>query len=466
MPSQFGGVAVDSSDSSGSKFGGIPVEDNSHALQDRAKASTGSAVGDALAGIGSGAIGTLLGAYHLVRMIPGVGDKLPAPNDFMQAVATAPDTLAGHLGRMAENVGEFAIPAETVAGATKGASLVVRAAAQGGTAAGVRAAQTGGDVGQSADAGALGVAGPIVGDLAGLAASKAAEIIKNNPGLSKALSKLIPDVVGIASPRAGNVLRVASRAAAAFKPEVETAAADPLLDGIAQGFKYKDYASAPPDAKIIIERLAKASKEAPIPRAPRAAAAPIENPTPEAAAPPPQPAEPAYRPPVTFVPGGPVRPPLASPEQANVIAIDQAMGKLRNSFTPPSDAVPPSASVAPAAPESSAPVAAEPKSEMEDLLERSLNNEKVTEQAKAELNDHLKMEAMKKTADIIDRNQTQRALKLGRFLQDYGIQPDHIERMTPEEWQQVGYVAEVPNPSETTIQKTKDLLNMGHDVSK
>lgn len=104
---------------------------------------------------------------------------------------------------------------------------------------------------------------------------------------------------------------------------------------------------------------------------------------------------------------------------------------------------------------------AEPKSEMEDLLERSLNDEKVTEQAKAELNDHLKMEALQKTAQIIDKNQTARALKLGRFLQDYGFTPEHIQTMSPEDWAKVGDVAEVTNPSETTIQKTKDLLNMG-----
>lgn len=107
------------------------------------------------------------------------------------------------------------------------------------------------------------------------------------------------------------------------------------------------------------------------------------------------------------------------------------------------------------------PLTAEPKSELEDLLERSLNNEKVTEQAKAELSEHLKLESLKKTVDIIDRNQTQRALKLGRFLQDHAIQPEHIERMTPEEWQSVGALAEVDSPSATTIQKTKDLLKMG-----
>ncbi len=238
-------------------------------------------------------------------------------------------------------------------------------------------------------------------------------------------------------------------------------AADPLLDDFAQRIGYKDFNSAPADAQKSLQALFKASQEAP---GRTVAAIPLSRPAyapPQASSILAQPADPApaapYRPPVTFVGGRPVRPPLANPSQENEQAIQAAMERLRALGAAPPVAVEPAAGVSP---EVAAP-AAEPKTELEDLLERSLNGEKVAEQAKAELNDHLKLEALKKTESIIDKHQTTRALKLGRFLQDYGIPTEHIEKMTPEEWQQVGSVAEVENPSATTIEKTKALLKMG-----
>lgn len=204
------------------------------------------------------------------------------------------------------------------------------------------------------------------------------------------------------------------------------------LDGIAQGFKYKDFASAPGDAQRMIQNISDAMKRpapTPMPRAPVAPQAPV-SPVP-AAAPPAAPVPyVSPNPPETIVAGRPLRAPLRSPAQPEVEA--------------------------PAA----APSAVG-KTEMESLLEKSLEDPQVADQAKAELADHLRMESLKKGASIIDRNQTQRALKLGRFLQNYAITPEHIASMTPEEWSQVGELAEVPKPSATTIQKVKDLYQMG-----
>lgn len=131
-------------------------------------------------------------------------------------------------------------------------------------------------------------------------------------------------------------------------------------------------------------------------------------------------------------PAGPVRPPLAQQPVA-------------------------------AAPVAETP-AVQPKTDLEDLLEKSLKDPHIADAAKAELDQHLKDEGLKKAGDIIDRNQTKRALKLGRFLQDYGITPEHIESMTPEEWAQVGEVAEVPKPSAITVQKVKELMQMGRSA--
>lgn len=110
----------------------------------------------------------------------------------------------------------------------------------------------------------------------------------------------------------------------------------------------------------------------------------------------------------------------------------------------------------------------EPKSDLESQLEKSLGLEpnELSEFAtavNAEVDQHLKQEAAKKTAEIVDSHQTKRALKLGKFLQEHEVPLDHIERMTDEDWHTVGELADVKKPSATTIQKTKDLLNMGRE---
>lgn len=153
----------------------------------QAQQSTGSIPGDALAGVGAGAIHTILGAYKLVRMIPGVGDKLPPPSEFIDALGVSPDTIAGHVGNFAEQLGEFMIPASKAAKITEGAGLITRAAAQAAAAGATRAAQTGGDAGQTGTAMALGAAGPVVGDTIALGRK-----VLSDPGVSAAALKFIP----------------------------------------------------------------------------------------------------------------------------------------------------------------------------------------------------------------------------------------------------------------------------------
>lgn len=149
----------------------------------------------------------------------------------------------------------------------------------------------------------------------------------------------------------------------------------------------------------------------------------------------------------------PVETPAPQPQAAPASPVVSA-GPIRPPLSPQPVA---------AAPVAEAP-AVQPKTDLEDLLEKSLKDPHIADAAKAELDQHLKDEGLKKAGDIIDRNQTKRALKLGRFLQDYGITPEHIESMTPAEWAQVGEVAEVPKPSAMTIQKTKDLMQMGRSA--
>lgn len=161
-----------------------PVAPDYHA---QAQQSTGSIPGDALAGVGAGAIHTILGAYKLVRMIPGVGEKLPPPSEFIDALGVSPDTLAGHVGNFAEQLGEFMIPASKAAKITEGAGLITRAAAQAAAAGATRAAQTGGDAGQTGTAMALGAAGPVVGDTVALGRK-----VLSDPAVSAAALKFIP----------------------------------------------------------------------------------------------------------------------------------------------------------------------------------------------------------------------------------------------------------------------------------
>ena len=131
-------------------FTGVPGADSGGGMVDLAEGAT------------SRAIHTLLGAYHLLRQIPGVGDKLPAPSAFIESLGETPDTdtLGAKAGRIAEQAAEYAVPAGKLEAATAGASRLVRAAAQAGAAGAIAGAQTSGDptaIGVNAGLGALGV---------------------------------------------------------------------------------------------------------------------------------------------------------------------------------------------------------------------------------------------------------------------------------------------------------------------
>lgn len=241
-----------------------PAQVGNHDYEAESKAGSGSITGDALAGVGAGAIHTVLGAYHILRMIPGVGDKLPKPSEFIESLGTAPDTMAGHIGNIGEQMGEFIVPASKLAKATEGSNLVLKMASQGAAAGGVRAAQTSGNVPAAVDAAALGAAGPAIGAGLGYGARAVKDFAANSPRLSS----VIPDVVGMLSPRVGNALRVAKKVADATLPEriqaaTETAAiehSDPLLESLAKqgifGKAYKSFADSPAPVQKIIRSVA------------------------------------------------------------------------------------------------------------------------------------------------------------------------------------------------------------------
>lgn len=173
MASQFGGI--ETSASGASKFGGIP-ETKQPTPQQRAEAGTGSVIGDAFTGIGSGVIGSGLGLYDIARKIPGADKVLPAPSDEVRALAVSPSTFAGRAGHFLEQAAEFAVPAAKVGSALRGAGLLARMGGQAAVGAGVSAAQSGGDPVSTAVGGALGAgseaAGAVVQGAKSLLAAK------------------------------------------------------------------------------------------------------------------------------------------------------------------------------------------------------------------------------------------------------------------------------------------------------
>lgn len=130
-------------------------------------ADTGGGLLDLASGAASGAFHTLLGAYHLIRQIPGVGDKLPPPSDFVKSLGEVPDTqtMGGKAGRFAEQVLEYATPAGAAEKAVAGAGRLARMAAQAGVGGGVAAVQTGGDPASIGINAGLGAASVPAGDL-------------------------------------------------------------------------------------------------------------------------------------------------------------------------------------------------------------------------------------------------------------------------------------------------------------
>ena len=287
------------------------------------------AAGDFAQSAGSSAFESIMGAYKLIRMVPGVGDRLPPPSEFTEALTHGPDTIAGHAGKMVESMGEFMIPAGKVEQMQKGASLIARMAGQGGAAGVVRMIQSGGDVGSSLDTAAMGAAGPVIGGVIGAMTPKAVELAKAagmKIGLSVAgrLTGLpIKGIHDLIVRGAG----IAPEVAAAIGKDAE------LLDGIAQGYGYKSFAKVPESGQQLIRNQATTIANSIAGEAAPVAAAPVA--VPPAGVTPSGPVRPpvataaqmmreagTFRPTETFVPGGPLRPPVRTPAAAPAAPVE------------------------------------------------------------------------------------------------------------------------------------------------
>ncbi len=122
---------------------------------------------DLLEGVGAGVMSTVRGASQLAHK------AIPAVPVINEGYAQAPESLAGKAGKFAEQAGEFALPIAGVSKATHGASLLLRAGAEGLASGGVAAVQSGGDPMATAVGAATGAAGPVLGKAASAVASKA-----------------------------------------------------------------------------------------------------------------------------------------------------------------------------------------------------------------------------------------------------------------------------------------------------
>lgn len=89
----------------------------------------------------------------------------------------APPSRAGSVGRVVGDTAQLLVPATRVAKAMPAANLAVRALAQGGTAAAVTAAQTGGDPVQMGTSAALAGSAPVVAASASAAGRKLFEVL-------------------------------------------------------------------------------------------------------------------------------------------------------------------------------------------------------------------------------------------------------------------------------------------------
>lgn len=112
---------------------------------------------DAVQGIGAGVMSTLHGASRLAHSAVSAIPEIP------ESLGTAPDSLAGKIGKGVEQAGEFMLPMGAVGKATKGMSLLQRIAAEGLTSAATAAVQSGGDPAATVGAGVAGAAGPAIG---------------------------------------------------------------------------------------------------------------------------------------------------------------------------------------------------------------------------------------------------------------------------------------------------------------
>ena len=113
-----------------------------------------------------------------------------------------------------------------------------------------------------------------------------------------------------------------------------------------------------------------------------------------------------------------------------------------------------------------------PGANLEQQLQQSIEaarngkpnvNAPVPSPKNAVLNTELKAQAAETSEGFKDAAQTQRALKIGKFLKDYlGEEPD-TSILTDEHIKAAAKGAGVDNPSSTTIQKVRDLFTMGKD---
>ena len=94
---------------------------------------------DALQGIGAGVLSTARGVSQLAHKV------IPAIPEVPEGYATAPDSIAGKVGKFAEQAAEFAVPIGEASKALSGAGKVARIFGKAGAAGGVGLVQSGGD---------------------------------------------------------------------------------------------------------------------------------------------------------------------------------------------------------------------------------------------------------------------------------------------------------------------------------
>lgn len=119
-----------------------------------------SQVGDAGRGVKAGAASTVFHGGDLIRRGFGMERVIDRPE--VKAGITPPQTTAGKLGYLAEQVGEFAVPLSKVSKATKGMSLLTRMGAEAAAGGGVSAIQSGGAPVETAIGAVAGGASPAI----------------------------------------------------------------------------------------------------------------------------------------------------------------------------------------------------------------------------------------------------------------------------------------------------------------
>ncbi len=125
------------------------------------RVALGRAAVDAAEGVASGLASTVFHTGDVIRRMTGQERIIDKPET--QQRMTAPDSIAGKIGKGAEQVAEFVAPMGAAADLTKGAGLLMRAGTEGLVSGGVSAMQTGGDPGATTMGTLGGAAGPLMG---------------------------------------------------------------------------------------------------------------------------------------------------------------------------------------------------------------------------------------------------------------------------------------------------------------